>query len=74
MACVCVAVVAGKDDSLEAGNKVSYKSVAGVSMNERIEVDIYLFNFVAGRKPERYLRNQVLPQPSSPKKITKRRV
>ena len=61
MACVSVAMVAGKDDSLEAGNTVSYKSVAGVSMNERIKVDIYFFNFVAGRKPERYLRSEVAP-------------
>lgn len=61
-------MVAGKDDSLEAGNTVSYKSVAGVSMNERIKVDIYFFNFVAGRKPERYLRSEVLPLPSPPKK------
>ena len=66
MACVSVAMVAGKDDSLEAGNTVSYKSVAGVSMNERIKVDIYFFNFVAGRKPERYLRSEVLPLPSPP--------
>ena len=65
MACVSVAMVAGKDDSLEAGNTVSYKSVAGVSMNERIKVDIYFFNFVAGRKPERYLRIEVLPLPFS---------
>ena len=64
MACVSVAMVAGKDDSLEAGNTVSYKSVAGLSMNERIKVDIYFFNFVAGRKPERYLRSEVLPLPS----------
>lgn len=68
MACVSVAMVAGKDDSLEAGNTVSYKSVAGVSMNERIKVDIYFFNFVAGRKPERYLRSEVLPLPSPPQK------
>lgn len=68
MACVSVAMVAGKDDSLEAGNTVSYKSVAGVSMNERIKVDIYFFNFVAGRKPERYLRSEVLPLPSPPPK------
>lgn len=61
-------MVAGKDDSLEAGNTVSYKSVAGVSMNERIKVDIYFFNFVAGRKPERYLRSEVLPLPSPPQK------
>lgn len=75
MACVSVAMVAGKDDSLEAGNTVSYKSVAGVSMNERIKVDIYFFNFVAGRKPERYLRSEVLPLPSPPqKKIIKCRV
>ena len=78
MACACVAMVAEKDDSLEAGNTVSYKSVAGVSMNERIEVDIYFFNFVAGRKPERHLRSQVLPLPfpPPPKKriITKCRV
>ena len=66
MACVSVAMVAGKNDSLEAGNKVSYKSVAGVSMNERIKVDIYFFNFVAGRKPERYLRSEVLPLPFPP--------
>lgn len=66
MACVSVAMVAGKDDSLEAGYTVSYKSVAGVSMNERIKVDIYFFNFVAGRKPERYLRSEVLPLPSPP--------
>ena len=66
MACVSVAMVAGKDDSLEAGNTVSYKSVAGVSMNERIKVDIYFFNFVAGRKPERYLRSEVLPPPFPP--------
>ena len=66
MACVSVAMVAGKDDSLEAGNTVSYKSVAGVSMKERIKVDIYFFNFVAGRKPERYLRSEVLPLPSPP--------
>ena len=66
MACVSVAMVAGKDDSLEADNTVSYKSVAGVSMNERIKVDIYFFNFVAGRKPERYLRSEVLPLPSPP--------
>lgn len=64
MACVSVAMVAGKDDSLEEGNTVSYKSVAGVSMNERIEVNIYFFNFVAGRKLERYLRSEVLPLPS----------
>lgn len=64
MACVSVAMVTGKDDSLEAGNTVSYKSVAGLSMNERIKVDIYFFNFVAGRKPERYLRSEVLPLPS----------
>lgn len=64
MACVSVAMVTGKDDSLEAGNMVSYKSVAGLSMNERIKVDIYFFNFVAGRKPERYLRSEVLPLPS----------
>ena len=74
MACVSVAMVAGKDDSLEAGNTVSYKSVAGVSMNERIKVDIYFFNFVAGRKPERYLRSEVLPppfpHPPPPKKKT----
>lgn len=71
MACVSVAMVAGKDDSLEEGNTVSYKSVAGVSMNERIEVNIYFFNFVAGRKLERYLRSEVLPLPSplSKKKI-----
>ena len=68
MACVSVAMVAGKDDSLEADNTVSYKSVAGVSMNERIKVDIYFFNFVAGRKPERYLRSEVLPLPSPPRK------
>ena len=68
MACVSVAMVAGKDDSLEAGYTVSYKSVAGVSMNERIKVDIYFFNFVAGRKPERYLRSEVLPLPSPPQK------
>ena len=75
MACVSVAMVAGKDDSLEAGNTVSYKSVAGVSMNERIKVDIYFFNFVAGRKPERYLRSEFLPLPSPPpKKIIKCRV
>ena len=76
MACVSVAMVAGKDDSLEAGNTVSYKSVAGVSMNERIKVDIYFFNFVAGRKPERYLRSEVLPPPFPPpkKKIIKCRV
>ena len=77
MACVSVAMVAGKDDSLEAGNTVSYKSVAGVSMNERIKVDIYFFNFVAGRKPERYLRSEVLPLSFSPppqKKIIKCRV
>ena len=66
MACVSVAMVAGKDDSLEVGNTVSYKSVAGVSMNERIKVDIYFFNFVARRKPERYLRSEVLPLPSPP--------
>ena len=66
MACVSVAMVAGKDDSLEAGNTVSYKSVAGVSMNERIKVDIYFFNFVAGRKPERYLRSEVLPRGPPP--------
>ena len=74
MACVSVAMVAGKDDSLEAGNTVSYKSVAGVSMNERIKVDIYFFNFVAGRKPERYLRSEVLPlagPPPPPKKKKK---
>ena len=63
MACVSVAMVAGKDDSLEAGNTVSNKSVVGVSMNERIEVNIYFFNFVAGRKLERYLRSEVLPLP-----------
>ena len=75
MACVSVAMVAGKDDSLEAGNTVSYKSVAGMSMNERIKVDIYFFNFVAGRKPERYLRSEVLPPPPPPqKKIIKCRV
>ena len=77
MACVSVAMVTGKDDSLEAGNTVSYKSVAGLSMNERIKVDIYFFNFVAGRKPERYLRSEVLPLPSPlppPKKIIKCRV
>ena len=78
MACVSVAMLAGKDDSLEAGNTVSYKSVAGVSMKERIKVDIYFLNFVAGRKPERYLRSEVLPLPSpSPppkKKIIKCRV
>ena len=79
MACVSVAMVAGKDDSLEAGNTVSCKSVAGVSMNERIKVDIYFFNFVAGRKPERYLRSEVLPLPGAPpppkkKKIIKCRV
>ena len=68
MACVSVAMVAGKGYSLEAGNTVSYKSVAGVSMNERIKVDIYFFNFVAGRKPERYLRSEVLPLPSPPQK------
>ena len=33
-------------------------------MNERIEVNIYFFNFVAGRKLERYLRSEVLPLPS----------
>ena len=38
-------------------------------MNERIEVNIYFFNFVAGRKLERYLRTEVLPRtPPSPKK------
>ena len=38
-------------------------------MNERIEVNIYFFNFVAGRKLERYLRSEVLPRtPPSPKK------
>ena len=79
MACVSVAMVTGKDDSLKAGNTVSYKSVAGVSMNERIKVDIYFFNFVAGRKPERYLRSEVLPLPSPlpphpKKKIIKFRV
>ena len=40
-------------------------------MNERIKVDIYFFNFVAGRKPERYLRSEVLPLPSPPPKKKK---
>ena len=74
MACVSVAMVAGKDDSLEAGYTVSYKSVAGVSMNERIKVDIYFFNFVAGRKPERYLRSEVLPLPSPPPPKKKKKI
>ena len=50
MAYVSVAMVAWKDDSLQAGNTVSYKSVAGVSMHERIEVDIQLFQFRGGRE------------------------
>lgn len=50
VAYVSVAMVAWKDDSLQAGNTVSYKSVAGVSMHERIEVDIQLFQFRGGRE------------------------
>lgn len=63
VACVCVAVVAGKD---EAGNTV--KSVAGVSMNERDDRGLHSAFSISWREGRgRYLRSQlVLPLPAPP--------